>query len=196
MDGLKNASSEFFALFVIHSPLSRRSLQIITCKVAITKRTAAYPMSEQKLVLQRAGGARGIGGHLPPPPYFGWIRSKPFSIKMNTDCPSPPNFQNFRGLWTVCSFVNIRTIKVHIFWEGHKILRNLHQLFILCTASQIIGGDFAKFCGLLRIYELYQGLNHQAMVIYHNELIIFVNVKLEFLSTKEIPDVFKIFPAN
>ena len=35
--------------------------------------------------------------------------------------------------------------KIHIFWEGHKILRNLHQLFVLCTASQIIGGDFAKF---------------------------------------------------
>ena len=35
------------------------------------------------------------------------------------------------------------------------MLRNLHQLFVQCTASQIIGGDFAKFCGLLRIYELY-----------------------------------------
>ena len=41
-------------------------------------------------------------------------------------------------------------------------MRNLHQLFVLyvlvliCTASQIIGGDFAKFCGLLRIYELYK----------------------------------------
>ena len=46
-------------------------------------------------------------------------------------------------------------LKVHIFWEGHKILRNLHQLFVQCTDSQIIGGDFAKFCGLLRIYELY-----------------------------------------
>ena len=45
--------------------------------------------------------------------------------------------------------------KVHIFWEGHKILQNLHLLFILCNASQIIGGDFAKICGLLRIYELY-----------------------------------------
>ena len=44
--------------------------------------------------------------------------------------------------------------KVHIFWEGHKILGNLHQLFVLCTASQIISGNFAKFCGLLRIYEL------------------------------------------
>jgi hypothetical protein len=43
--------------------------------------------------------------------------------------------------------------KVHIFWEGRKILRNLHQLFVLCTASQIIGGYFAKFCGLLTIYE-------------------------------------------
>ena len=32
-------------------------------------------------------------------------------------------------------------------------MRNLQQLFVLCTASQIIGGDFATFCGLLRIYE-------------------------------------------
>ena len=45
-------------------------------------------------------------------------------------------------------------LKVHTFWEGHKILRNL-QLFVLCTASQIIGGNFAKFFGLLIIYELY-----------------------------------------
>ena len=30
-------------------------------------------------------------------------------------------------------------VKVHIFWKGHKILRNLHQLFFLCTASQKIG---------------------------------------------------------
>ena len=44
------------------------------------------------------------------------------------------------------------TFKVHIFWEGYKILRNLHQLFVLCTACQMNGGEF---CGLLRIYELY-----------------------------------------
>ena len=43
---------------------------------------------------------------------------------------------------------------VHIFWEGHKILRNLQQLFVLCTASQIVDGDFSKFCSLLRIYKL------------------------------------------
>ena len=42
-----------------------------------------------------------------------------------------------------------------IYSEKAKNLRNLHQLFLLCTASQIIGGDFAKFYGLLRIYELY-----------------------------------------
>ena len=29
-----------------------------------------------------------------------------------------------------------------------------NYLSYLCTASQIIGGDFAKFCGLLRIYVL------------------------------------------
>ena len=39
--------------------------------------------------------------------------------------------------------------KVHIFWEGHKILRNLH-------IRKIYGGDFSKICGLLTIYELYQ----------------------------------------
>ena len=44
--------------------------------------------------------------------------------------------------------------KVNIFWEGHEILRNLHQLFDWQYIGQIIGGDFAKFCGLLRIYEL------------------------------------------
>ena len=49
-----------------------------------------------------------------------------------------------------CPFV----VKVHIFWEGHKILRNLHLTFVLCSASQKQGGDFAKFYGHLRIYEL------------------------------------------
>ena len=47
------------------------------------------------------------------------------------------------------------TIKVHIFWEDHKFLRNLHRKFVLCSNGQIYGRDFAKFCGLLRIYELY-----------------------------------------
>ena len=32
---------------------------------------------------------------------------------------------------------------------------NIHQLFVLCTANQIIGGDFTNFCGLLRTYEFY-----------------------------------------
>ena len=39
--------------------------------------------------------------------------------------------------------------KVHIFWEGH------HQSFDWQYIGEIIGGKFAKFCGLLRIYELY-----------------------------------------
>ena len=34
-------------------------------------------------------------------------------------------------------------------------MRNLHQLFDWQYIGQIIGEDFAKFCGLLRIYELY-----------------------------------------
>ena len=46
-------------------------------------------------------------------------------------------------------------IKVHIFWEGHKILQNLHCRFVLCRNGQIYSGEITKFCGLLRIYELY-----------------------------------------
>ena len=45
-------------------------------------------------------------------------------------------------------------VKVHIFWEGHKILQNLHLNFDYSTYSQKLGEDFAKFCDLLRIYEL------------------------------------------
>ena len=73
-------------------------------------------------------------------------------------------------IWLLCNFCNLYALsfdekkisiqsrfslkfKVHIFWEGHKILRNFHQLFDW-QIGQIIGGDFAKFCGLLRIYEL------------------------------------------
>ena len=55
-------------------------------------------------------------------------------------------------LVTMCMYY---VVKVHIFWEGHKILRNLHQLFDWQNIGQIIGGDFAKFCGVLRIYEHY-----------------------------------------
>ena len=46
--------------------------------------------------------------------------------------------------------------KVHIFWEGHNFLPNLHHRFVLCSNSQIYSRDFANFCGLLRIYELYK----------------------------------------
>ena len=34
-------------------------------------------------------------------------------------------------------------------------MRNLHLTFDYNTYSQKLGEDFAKFCGLLRIYELY-----------------------------------------
>ena len=34
-------------------------------------------------------------------------------------------------------------------------MRNLHLTFDYSTYSQKLGEDFAKFCGLLRIYELY-----------------------------------------
>ena len=52
-------------------------------------------------------------------------------------------------------FPSLRTfVKVHIFWESHKILQNIHLAFDWHYTGQKQGGDFAKFCGLLRIYEL------------------------------------------
>ena len=49
--------------------------------------------------------------------------------------------------------------KVHIFWEGHKILRNLHLTFDFVYCSQSKDGDFGRFCGPFRIYELYHELD-------------------------------------
>ena len=49
----------------------------------------------------------------------------------------------------------MKDAKVHIFWEGHEILRNFHLTFDFSTYSHKLGEEIAKFCGLLRIYELY-----------------------------------------
>ena len=35
-------------------------------------------------------------------------------------------------------------IKVHIFWDGHKILQNLHRRFEWHYIEKIYDGDFAK----------------------------------------------------
>ena len=70
----------------------------------------------------------------------------------------------------VCIFFFLYICKVHIFWEGHKILRNLHQLFDWqYIVGQIIGGDFAKFCGLLRMYEFYQNMSSIKLVCLTKE---------------------------
>ena len=49
----------------------------------------------------------------------------------------------------LCILFNVR-----IFWEGHKVLQNLHLTFVNSTYRQKKGEEFAEFCGLLRIYEL------------------------------------------
>ena len=40
-------------------------------------------------------------------------------------------------------------------------MRNIHRRFVLCSNGQIYGEDFAKFLGLLRMYELYLIYNWQ-----------------------------------
>ena len=55
--------------------------------------------------------------------------------------------------------------KVRIFLEGHKTLQNLHRRFVLYSNGQIYGGDFAKLCSLLRIYELYLGCRFPPAIV-------------------------------
>ena len=40
------------------------------------------------------------------------------------------------------------------FIYSEKATKNLHRRFVLYSNGQIYGGDFGKFYGLLRIYEL------------------------------------------
>ena len=72
--------------------------------------------------------------------------------------PDPGRVLN-QGVWSDTNFeyffLGNSIIKVHIFWEGHNFFQNIHRRFVLCCSGQIYGGDLPKFCGLLRIYELY-----------------------------------------
>ena len=49
--------------------------------------------------------------------------------------------------------------------KATKILRNLPLTFDYSAYGQKLGEDFAKFCGLLRIYELYF-----PVYCYHEEI--------------------------
>ena len=61
--------------------------------------------------------------------------------------------------WTKKTFMEFHRLKfIYVFWEGQKICKisTIDPWFVLCSASQIYDGDFAKLFGLLRIYELYK----------------------------------------
>ena len=51
---------------------------------------------------------------------------------------------------------SINSSKVHIFWEGHKILGNLHLTFVLCTVpvkSMVeISQNFVAFSEYMNLY--------------------------------------------
>ena len=56
-------------------------------------------------------------------------------------------------------------IKVHIFWEGHKIMWNLPLTFDCMYCRE----DFAKFCGLLWICEFYSARNIVYISQFHKK---------------------------
>ena len=47
-----------------------------------------------------------------------------------------------RKHFVICKYISTYLCKVHIFWEGHKSLRNLHRRFDWHYVGQIYGGDF------------------------------------------------------
>ena len=52
--------------------------------------------------------------------------------KVRLDANCQHHHQHKINGWVLCGW----SFKVHIFREGHKILRNLHLTFVLCSASQ------------------------------------------------------------
>ena len=87
---------------------------------------------------------------------------------LNTRRPTNgfPLLQTFIGIFLISKVSSHHTVfNVHIFWEGHKILRNLHCTFDWHYIGQIYGEDFTKFCCLLRIYELYRSRSLCSSVI-------------------------------
>ena len=75
-----------------------------------------------------------------------WIKSSAVTRKLNLQATilggfklmlcvfqSGFNFTNIKD--QVYQQVVLSTIKVHIFWESHKFLRNLHPRFVLCKGQ-------------------------------------------------------------
>ena len=56
------------------------------------------------------------------------------------------------------------------------MLQNLHRRLVLCSASQIFGGDFEKICGLLRIYEFYLVRGFSSMLTSLHEDVLYVMI--------------------
>ena len=54
-----------------------------------------------------------------------------------------------------CFWFKIYFLKFIYFENVTNFFGNLHLTFVLCSASQKYGGDFAKLFGLLRIYKFY-----------------------------------------
>ena len=61
------------------------------------------------------------------------------------------------GTYTVYlpSTMTVWYCKVHIFWEGHKILQNLHRRFDWHCIGQIYGADFVALSEYMNFITMY-----------------------------------------
>ena len=56
-------------------------------------------------------------------------------------------------------------------------MQNLHRIFDRYYIGKIYGGDFAKICGLLRIYELYQNAcSLNKLCTFCHQMLLFVPI--------------------
>ena len=117
----------------------------ITCTLQIDSFGTGYGIGRKYLPIWVSVSVAYTTDRLSEPSYFDFIFSELMSKIFFKKKSWNSRLKTVAWIW-LC--------KVYIFWEGHKILRNLHLWFVLCYASLIYSGDFEKLCGLLRIYEL------------------------------------------
>ena len=82
--------------------------------------------------------------------------------------------------------INHTTVKVHIFWEGHKILRNLHQLFdwqYIGQINQLVGISqnfvaFSEHMNFISFFFSWMG-SRKSILVFNTEKCILKGYKNE-----------------
>ena len=92
-----------------------------------------------KKYVQKDGNTTSLNRNhfsLLPPWNFTIKTLSPEYFKDSCRCFFTMLIKEFWQHFWICFSSSVTNSKVHLFWEGHKILQNLHLTFVLCSASQ------------------------------------------------------------